>query len=94
MHENLDFSAALEPIPEEIRKAAEDFIDQNPQVISALEKAGSAVEVYKNSNELTAGSALFFEVRKLDKHKGLEALESALIARWNRMHPVRPEKEE
>ncbi len=92
MHENLENSPALDPIPEEIRKAAEDFIDQNPQVLHALENAKSAIEVYEKRVELIAGSGHFFEVRGLDKRTGSEALESALIGRWSTLHPLDQEK--
>jgi hypothetical protein len=79
--------SGIERIPEEARKAAEDFLDQNPLIVEKLKELKSAQEVWARKDEFMASADVFFTVRKLDKRQGRTALHSALMMRWGRMHP-------
>lgn len=88
--DNLECSPYLEPIPQEARDVAEAFLDdsENADVIFLLRDLDSASAVEPHIVTLLGRATSYFEEKNINRQVRAQALTSALVSRWAKLHPL------
>ncbi|MCE9540994.1 hypothetical protein K8R03_00335 [Candidatus Kaiserbacteria bacterium] len=84
----MEHSPYLDAIPAEATQAAQEYMEQNQNIVEMLTRAETAMEVDSSRSEILAAADDFFTQRGIKSGDGRRALTNALISTWSKLHPL------